>query len=293
MRLTDKDLSVGVPLEWPIYDSSRRLLLSKGQALESDSEIDRIVSGGGYRMIPTELKAQLENGQHAPTQKGGTNEGTSLDKMRLMPGDRMQLQGGWNNERHYVRLIGLLPNASIIVTAIQRDKQVLLVREGQAYTVRAFSGKQAFGFNTCIKKVCNVPYPYLHLDYPRDVQGVTIRAAPRIETKIICTVVRQGENDKAVAAVISDLSPSGARVDAPGKLAEKDQLLHLTFRFHRNDDAAYFAMDAIVRSVRDEPSSEESRLRYQHGVEFVDMPRNERLLLKTLIYELMNEGGEA
>jgi hypothetical protein len=290
--ITPEDVAVGVALDWPIYDTTRRLVLNKGQMIKSPEELTRILGRGAFRAVTSKGANDADASKPAGGAQAPLPEGTSLESLHLSPGDQFQLQSTANSDRLYVRLIGYLPQSTIIVTTPQRDRQVMLMREGQAFIVRAFSGKQAFGFNTSVRRVCNVPYPYLHLEYPERIEGMTIRTASRVRTRLICTVARPEAPEKSVAAVISDLSATGARIDSAKMLAEKSEIVHLTFRFKRNEDEALFVVNAIVRSVRDEPAAEGGTLTHHHGVEFVEMPRNEQLLLKTLVYEMMSDGTE-
>ena len=214
----------------------------------------------------------------------------AFEDIRLHIGDALQLQGASGGDRYYVKLVGYLPGGSVLVTTPTRAGRVLLMREGQSFIARAFSGRSAFAFNTVVHRVCNVPYPYLHLQFPKLVEGVAIRREERIRLRVSASVTVAGATEPATA-VIEDLSPSGARIAARELLADKGEKLQLSFRLKFDQDYASFASGVIVRSVRnDQRGAEGGELQVMHGVEFVGMQPNERLLLRTLILQRIAEG---
>src|SRR5574340_43987 len=106
---------------------------------------------------------------------------TALDDIKLQIGDTLQLQPQHeaSAERYYVKLIGYLKNAGVIVSTPSADGKLLFVREGQNFVVRAFCGKSAFAFPTTVIKAASVPYAHLHLSYPRRVRGIVVRKGAR------------------------------------------------------------------------------------------------------------------
>ena len=101
-----------------------------------------------------------------------TTEGfMSLEETRLQIGDLVNLQAMANDgeQRYSVKLIGMSKGRSVLVSTLLVDGRYLLMKEGQGFVLRAFSGKNAYAFATQILKSMNTPYPYLHLSYPREV----------------------------------------------------------------------------------------------------------------------------
>ena len=49
--LSAKDLSIGTPLEWDVFDQKGRLLLRKGMALQSDRQVSKVLSYGAHRLV--------------------------------------------------------------------------------------------------------------------------------------------------------------------------------------------------------------------------------------------------
>jgi hypothetical protein len=288
VQLRRDDLLPGVPLPFAVYDQESRLVCGEGQVIDTASAVDELVLRGVYRAAANEggHASEVRNGLPANTQECG------FEDIRLHVGDALQLQSQAGKERHYVKLVGYVPGGSLMVTTPTVDGRVLLMREGQGFVARVFSGRAAFAFNTVVRKVCNTPFPYLHLQFPKVVQGVSVRREARIRLRVIASVTRMRAPGPPVPAVIGDLSPSGARIEAREPLAGKGEVLQVSFRLKLDSDDAYFVSEAIVRSAREEHRGSDGGERsIMHGVEFVGMQPNERLLLRTLILQRLAEGG--
>src|SRR3569833_877498 len=91
----------------------------------------------------------------------------SLDQIKLGIGDTIQLQFQSDVEpsRCFVTLIGYLEGQSVLVTTPINKGSLMLVREGQDFVVRLFSGKTTNTNTTKTKHDTNTPYPHLHLAY--------------------------------------------------------------------------------------------------------------------------------
>ena len=58
--LVEKDLPIGKPLEWDVFDRKGRLLLRKGMALQSDKQVSKVLSYAAYRLLEAEEEAAVE-----------------------------------------------------------------------------------------------------------------------------------------------------------------------------------------------------------------------------------------
>lgn len=289
VKLRRNDLAQGLPLPFAVYDQESRLVLAEGQVIDTAASVDELIQRGAYRVSANEERpaAEARDAQPLPA----SSQHCAFEDIRLQIGDALQLQGMTGQERYYVKLIGYTPGGSVLVSTPTLDGRVQLMREGQGFIARAFSGRSAFAFNTAVHRVCNVPYPYLHLSFPKIIEGVAVRREARVRLRVIASVTSGSGSGEPVPAVISDLSPSGARIEAREALADKGDTLQVSFRLRFDQDDAYFVSDAIVRSVRREHrGAEYSELQVMHGVEFVGMQPNERLLLRTLILQRLAEG---
>ena len=105
----------------------------------------------------------------------------TLDEIKLMPGDALQLQPliEGQNERLTVRVIGVMKPKSARVAAPTIEGRLIFVREAQPFLVRAFSGLNVCAFKSKVLKAHHTPFPYLHLAYPDIVQIMRVRKSVR------------------------------------------------------------------------------------------------------------------
>jgi c-di-GMP-binding flagellar brake protein YcgR len=214
--------------------------------------------------------------------------------MRLRVGSRIQLQlpASLGADRHIVRLLGYLDNASLMVTAPMSNGLRVPVQEHDNIVARVFASQKAFGFDCSVVRVCKLPYHYLHLSWPEKIQGAVVRKSPRIRTKIIASVSKPeaGEHGEKQSGVIIDLSADGALIKARQQLAEKSQTVVLSFRVNIHNMEALLTTKAVVRNIfTDEEKEGADPLKYHHGVQFLDLQANDRVILQSLIYQQMIE----
>jgi len=151
----------------------------------------------------------------------------ALDQVKLSIGDSIQLQYqvGNNQARCFVTLIGYLEGKGIVVTNPVIDSNLMLVREGQSFVARLFSGKNAYAFSTSARRVTSAPYPHVHLDWPKEVRGMVVRQFARGRINIICHAT--GKDGRGHACVARDISVGGMLIAANHDLGEIDDSLTL------------------------------------------------------------------
>ncbi|WP_292915211.1 flagellar brake protein [Nitrosomonas sp.] len=79
--------------------------------------------------------------------------------------------------------------------------------EGDQIHVRLITGQYAYKFTVFVDKIIKVPFKYLYLSFPKDIQGQSIRKSRRIKCNLQATVA-----EKAIPITISDLSICGAGI---------------------------------------------------------------------------------
>lgn len=230
-----------------------------------------------------------------PSGKGasGQQDTFPFDAMKLRVGDRLQIQPPvqLSQERYVVRLLGYLNNVSLLVTAPFENGLRLDLREGERVVVRVFAAQNAFGFTSTVNKVCKLPFDYLHLSFPDQVQGMMIRKSPRVRTRIIASVANTNaaEADNA-SGLIANISATGALLDARRSLGSKGDLLRLAFRVNLHKIDAYLSVNAAIRAIfADEATDTSGAPLIHHGIEFVELAPNDSVILQSLIYQQMIE----
>jgi hypothetical protein len=190
-----------------------------------------------------------------------------------------------DKERFFVKLVGYVKNQSILLTTPMVDGHVLLLRDGQDFILRVFSGKNAYACKATILRVCNTPYPYLHLTYPTQVQGVSVRNTARQKTNMIASVSnpKDGENGTKWPATVTDLSLTGAKIDAPAPLGKTGDEINFTFRIKTSLLDTYLTVACIIRRI-DAPRSEGGSTLVEHGMQFQNLGVQDTLAIQHLLY---------
>lgn len=214
----------------------------------------------------------------------------NLDEARLQIGDPVQLQSQYdeNPVRYSVRLLGYAKGRSVMVSTPTVDGKYLLMRDGQAFVLRAFSGKNAYAFSTEIVKPVNTPYPYLHLTYPKEVRSLVVRRGARASVRVICAVTERDGMPVQAAGTILNMSIGGAQIAARQALGEKGQRLTIKFKTVINEIESYLVLAAMVRAVNVD-AGEDADAAVRLGVEFVDVAGQDTILLSAFVYHHLLE----
>lgn len=230
----------------------------------------------------------------APVRTERLHDLTLLD---LGIGDALQLQDNAGDKlRYYVKLIGFLDKAGIIVSHPLRGDAPLPVENGQGFSVRGFSGRKVYEFNTYALAYSTKPYPHLHLAFPEEIECITVRDAMRIRPKSLVGWVEPMGLEPGVLKlpmVIVDLSTSGARVHAKRQLGNIDDLITVMFRLPVNGgEEQVLSLLAVIRKSYNEKLHEEmgGAEVTTYGLEFMNPAGHVRMALQGYIYKTMAEG---
>jgi hypothetical protein len=301
---SSNDIIVGQPSPMALYDQANNLLLDRGEIVRDDDHRDLLLaSKAGYELswnASGEEEASDENffpeEEISAEQTPGTNPADkrySFDDMKLKAEDRLQLEppAQLSRERFSVKVIGFLRNSSLLVTVpITANGLRLQLMEKEKVVMRSFSGQNAFGFACTIERIIKIPYEYMHLSFPDNIQGIMIRKAPRIKTRIIAAV-HDGlaSAEKQISALISDISANGVSLDAKRALGDKGDVLKLSFRVQLHNVDAYLSVKGIIRAVINDDVEAAKSGFIRHGIELQELQPNDSVILQSMIYQQMIE----
>lgn len=301
------DIVVGKPLPWSLFNQEYLLLLSEGDFVRDEQHRDEILKAGAYRELSWETPGNRENSKQVNvdsdvasslSNSSDSNKPDTVftfDDLKLKAEDRLQLEppSQLARERFSVKVIGYLRGASILVTVpITVSGLRLQLMENEKVVMRSFSGQNAFGFACTIERIIKIPYEYMHLSFPDNIQGIKIRKAPRIKTRIIASVQYSNSSSAAkVSALISDVSANGVSLESKRALGEKGDILFLAFRLQLHNVDAYLSVKGVIRAVlpADAPSEAQKTANIRHGIEFLDLQPNDSVVLQSMIYQQMIE----
>ena len=240
--------------------------------------------------IPASAASAADAASVAPAAAGPDDPHSrfAFKDMRLKVGERFQLElpAKLGNRRAIVKLIGYLEGECLFVTAPDEPGLGPLI-EGDSVTVRAFSGQNAFGFVSHVEKSVKLPFPYLHLTFPKRIVGKTIRRSRRIRTELPAKIIGSGE---ALEGTLANLSASGAelRVSAePGKLGDS---LTLEFKISVHAVESALKLSAVIRSLS---TVGDAAAAIRCGVEFQNLSPADKVQLQSLVYQELVERPEA
>ena len=300
--VSENEIAVGKPLPWPLYGQEHNLLAEQGSVVRDNAHRDMLLTGGAYRELSWEVPGdgdgegdffETEEASAGQSAADKTGKNYTFDDMKLKAEDRLQLEppAQLARERFLVKVIGYLRGTSLLVTApITASGLRLQLREGEKVVMRSFSGQNAFGFACTIERVCKIPYEYLHLSFPDNIQGIVIRKAPRVKSRIIAAV--QGSKLNAgeqLSALISNISANGASLDAKRSLGGKGDALNLAFRVHLHNIDAYLSVKGVIRAVISGDDTDVPADIVRHGIEFQELQPNDSVVLQSMIYQQMIE----
>jgi c-di-GMP-binding flagellar brake protein YcgR len=225
----------------------------------------------------------------------GNEPAENLLALNLGIGDALQLQDpSTPNRRYYVKLIGFLNKAGIVVSHPMQDEKLLAIEDGLSFLVRGFSGRKAYEFNANVLFASHIPYPHLHLSFPKQIECLTMRSALRIQPKLAGWIepMDAASNLIKVPAVVVDLSTSGARVQASGKFGKVGDEVRVSFRLPIDDEEQVFSISAVVRNLYNEALTEDpgGAEVMTYGMEFINPEGVMRMALQNFIYKSMAEG---
>lgn len=280
------DLHSGQAIPWTLYNADGDILLKAG-SIPSAVQIKSLLEKEPGRDLDEEAKLAAKS-QVASTAQRPTDTLT-LEQIKLNIGDTLQLQFQSESEtsRCSVTLIGYLADQGVIVTTPVLNGSIMMIREGQIFVVRMFSGKTAYAFTAETNKVTHTPYPHMHLSYPREVRGLVVRGSSRARANIICHA--SADNGKGYACVARDISMGGALIAVKDKIGDVGGKFSLKMRVKVNDIEHMLNLDCIIRSVNTSRSPDEITT-FLHGLSFDELSKQDTLVITALLYQnLVNE----
>lgn len=275
------DVQVGKPLLHPFYDGNRNLLLKRGYIIESTHQCEMLIERGLYRNLK-EHAAPPEASPVAKEAPASRETISPLDATKLRIGDALQMQSSAEAQRLVVKLIGYLRNRGLIVTVPESDGEFVMLKEGQSFIVRFFSGQNAYAFTSTVAKQTSVPFPHVYLSYPREVRGLEIRKDARIDVDLIAAICLDGETTVSAGRIVN-LSTSGAALRTKGRLGSKGDIVNIKFKILINEMLSYTVFDCAICTIAEDKG--DPLMPYIHGIKFVEPEQNMTLAVAAFVYQ--------
>lgn len=285
------EVEIGKPLPMDLYDPQGKRIAAANEVIQTEEHLQTLLSLNACRDSDDESEQEQLIGEAIASNSNSRDVTYTFEAMRMKVGDRLQIQlpARFSVDRVIVRLIGYINNLSLLVTTPREGSGLRMqVEENDELVVRVFTCQNAFGFSSTVAKVIKMPFEYLHLSFPSEVKGMVIRKAPRVKTKIICSVVAEQSGEESATGILVNLSANGALLTSRRALAVKNGMIKLAFRVKLHGTEALLNINAVVRAqFADETPTNPNPA--HHGLEFVDLQPKDHLVLQAMIYQQMIE----
>jgi c-di-GMP-binding flagellar brake protein YcgR len=137
-------------------------------------------------------------------------------------------------------------------------------------------------------KSTSAPFPHLHLSYPADVRGLTVRKGARAKVKIIIAVGREDDVKFSASGTMENLSISGALLVTKSDLGKKGERIVVKFKLIVAGIESVLSVPCIIRAINVDYHPE-SNGENHFGVEFVDAQPQDMIVLSAFVYQKLLE----
>jgi c-di-GMP-binding flagellar brake protein YcgR len=235
---------------------------------------------------------------------GDTNENKAAARAELIQFDAMNLQVGSRLQfmvvrdvkplQYFTTLIGYAKDEYVIVKVPMEHGAPILLHEGEKLTVRVFTCVKVCTFGAIVQRLFMHPYFYAHLSFPNAVSAVSLRMAMRVKVHLPVQVSRRDAGTAGVVtARISNVSMSGALLEAEQEIGKSDELVDLSFVIvipPWGHEVPIKARAKIRNTGVRKPAAAEQADIHTCGVQFDGLDPNDQIALQNLTYEaLLND----
>lgn len=228
----------------------------------------------------------------APTpvvSKDGGNKDVQIpfEKLGLHVGDLLSLETVDPPGRYGVRLIGYLPGNSILVTPPAVNGRPVILKADKPVTVRAAIGGKVCAFTTQVRQMSMKPYPYIHLEYPKQLFAMQIRSTERIRVElpaVVDAVSQPATGNWPRAAMINDISKNGTGLKTTDAIGEPGDEVMLSFVLAVADVKRQLKLKGTIRNKRPLDDSE-APYRYTYGLQFAPLSDAATVIISGYLYE--------
>ncbi len=277
------DLTIGQPLPWDLFDQAHQPIQKRGYIFSTEDELKQLEGSSIFR---------IQKPEPEQTQSGGNK--IRFDDMQLKVGHKLQLKLSSRSKvpveikynSYVTSLIGYVQDSTVI-TAMPATDQLIgePFVEGDQVQVSLFSGNSVFNFIVFVDKVIKVPFKYLHLSFPKEIQGQSIRKSRRIRCSLQGSVV-----EKHIPVSLIDLSVCGAGISSNLPLGPLGTIVTLTFAITILDKEIPVTVKSAIRSAK--PINKNGQKTISSGVEFIDIKSEHMQTIHHLIYQEIVEHPE-
>jgi c-di-GMP-binding flagellar brake protein YcgR len=214
-----------------------------------------------------------------------------FEAMNLQVGGRLQFITHRQVKpiQHFSTLIGYIKDEYLIVKIPMENGAPIALTEGDRLTIRVFSGVNVCSFACTVERVFSRPLLYVHVSFPKSIQGTSLRSAMRVKVDLAAQVTGSRPQSVPVNCYLVNLSVSGALIESPRRLPPDDEMVTLQFTLLAppGNQEVRVQTRATIRNVNVVKPSPDQFEVFTYGVQFVDLDPGHYTLLQNMTYEAL------
>lgn len=215
-------------------------------------------------------------------------EDYDFETMNLQVGTRLQFitHRRVKPVQHFSSLIGYVKDEYIIFKIPMENGAPIALTEGERLTIRVFSGVKVCSFACTVERVFARPLFYVHVSFPKSVQGTSLRTAMRVKVDLPARLGGEDHSGQQDCTIVN-LSVSGALIESPSRLPQDDEALTLQFTLKAPPDnqEVRVVTKAAIRNVNVVQAGDAEVFTY--GLQFIALDPVHYTLLQNMTYEAL------
>jgi len=215
-------------------------------------------------------------------------EDYDFETMNLQVGTRLQFitHRRVKPVQHFSSLIGYVKDEYIIFKIPMENGAPIALTEGERLTIRVFSGVKVCSFACTVERVFARPLFYVHVSFPKSVQGTSLRTAMRVKVDLPAQLGSEEHSGQQDCTIVN-LSVSGALIESPRRLPQDEEALSLQFSLKAPPDnqEVRVVTKAAIRNVNVVQMGEAEVFTY--GLQFIALDPVHYTLLQNMTYEAL------
>ncbi|PSJ16237.1 flagellar brake domain-containing protein [Nitrosomonas supralitoralis] len=279
------EITIGRPLPWDLFDQAHQQIQQRGYVFKTMDEVKQLEETPIFRIQKPELK-RTESANDS-------TEKIRFEDMHLKVGHKMYLtlaayaqKHGDSSNSFATSMIGYVPDSTLIVTMPASGQLAgAPFVEGDQINVRLIAGQNAYKFSAYVDKIIKVPFKFLHLSFPQNIQGQSFRKSRRIKCNYQATI-----SEESIPINIMDLSIYGAGINSTLPLGTPGSVVTLSFTISVDDKEIPLSIKAIIKPAKKNNRKDQKIISL--GLEFTEMKPDQVFALRHLIYQEIVEHPE-
>lgn len=212
--------------------------------------------------------------------------------LNLMVGASLKIEPENGDSCYLVELIGYMTGQSLMVTPAYGDDSVSMLKEGDKLAVRYLGSDKSYAFYSKVIYVCDKPYPYLHLEYPKGVQGLSARRASRVPIEGPVMRLSICDGNRRLSVTMADISTHGARFISSSRLGGRGDEFVIEMPDIGQAGGKALSLPCVVRHVCEQyPDAMGVATTFHHGVEFDHLDEAAQLFIARFIKDSITRTG--